>query len=480
MKTKYPSSPFIAVTIVAFTLLVALGIPSQTDAAIAKIAKVSGDVIIQSGEELRQVASPGAPLNDGDRVQTRQGEAEILFNDGAIMRINPFSNAMLQEREERGGFWIFKTSSVARRITCLVGKLFFQSGSSGTKNYLQTPTAVAGIRGSSGDIGFDNLSSYLNMYTGDAAVLGTVIRGFFQNPGVSVAEKSAVYQSLVRAAEVKQSAEVTGRTVNIAQAQIAAAEVGRQVAEALQKNPDATVQMDGKLIGQQTSAVIAVVTARVAVEQIKEEKASADKAAVDASQKGETEKARQAGQASQKAEQDRIAAEQSVAAAKAAADQTMAAAKQRDLDNTTKAAENATKAAQEATRIEQETRRTVQNVVTTTVPMTAPTTTPATTVAPTTISETTIPATTAPATTVAPTTVGETTVTATTVPATTAPTTILTTTTTSTTTSTTTVPTTIPTTSTTTVPTTSTSSITSTSTSITSTSTSTTSVTPSR
>ncbi len=361
---------------------------ASAEAAIAKIAKYSGEVIIQSGtgEQLTRVTAAGAPLNSGDRVLTRQGDAEVLFSDGAVMKVSPFSNAMLQERDEQGGFWIFKTSTAARRITCLVGKLFFQSGASGTKNYLQTPTAVAGIRGSSGDIGFDNLNTYLNMYVGEATVIGSVIRGFFQDPGVSAADKSSVYQSLVRAAAEKQRAEATGRTVDVAQALVSAVEVGKQVAEALKKNPDPVVQLDSKLIEQQTNAVMAVANAKVSVEQIKADKAAAEKAAADARQKGDATAAAAASAAAQQAEQYRIAAEQQVAAAAAASAQTTAAAVNRDLTGATQAAGRAEAAANQAQNLEKMTERAVGPVVPTTV-----TTVPATTVAPTTTA-TTVPA----------------------------------------------------------------------------------------
>ena len=104
---------------------------------------------------------------------------------------------------------------------------------------------MATLRGSDGDFGFDNLQTYLNMYSGDAAVIGSVIRGFFENPGISAAQKNSVYQSLQRAYQQTQQAQATApgplRAVAQAQARIAALEEAKQVAEIMKKNPDATV-----------------------------------------------------------------------------------------------------------------------------------------------------------------------------------------------------------------------------------------------
>ena len=85
-----------------------------------------------------------------------------------------------------------------RRVTCFVGKLWFKSGASKRKNYLQTPTAVCGLRGSNADVGYNpaELQSLLNIYAGEAAVVGTFMQGFFNDPGISAAKKSEVFNQL--------------------------------------------------------------------------------------------------------------------------------------------------------------------------------------------------------------------------------------------------------------------------------------------
>ncbi|MFA6412009.1 MAG: hypothetical protein WCW53_04875 [Syntrophales bacterium] len=218
---------------------------SPVAAAIGKITGFKGDAIIQSGANIAKVTKAGMPLNDGDMVATQSGEVNITFNDGAVMKVNSYSNIQLQERTEQSGTWIFKTSNAARRITCMVGKLWYKSGASNTKSYLQSPTAVAGLRGSDGDFGYDNVRTYLNMYSGDATVIGSVIRGFFDNPGISAAQKSNVYQSMQRAyqqtVQAQKEPETVLKPVVQAQAKIAALDVAQQVAAIMKSNPDAVV-----------------------------------------------------------------------------------------------------------------------------------------------------------------------------------------------------------------------------------------------
>ena len=251
-------------------------IASQTLAAkpIAQISSSEGEVIIQSDTKIFRVTELGLTLKDGDRIQTKQGEAKIVFNDGAVMKIMPFTNTIIQEREEKSGFWIFKTKKMARRITCFVGKLWFKTGASKRKNYLQTPTAVCGIRGSEGNIGFDNINTYINMYTGEAKVMGKVMRGFFANPGIDAATKSRVYQSLARAYTIYRRAEATMRTLDLARARVEAIKVIKKAAIELQRNPDDTVRKEAQVASNVAAADIAVGEAKIAVEQLIEAEAS--------------------------------------------------------------------------------------------------------------------------------------------------------------------------------------------------------------
>ena len=112
------------------------GLASQVAASepIAQIFSFKGEVVIQSGTDIFRLIKVALPLKNGDRIQTKDGEVAVKFRDGAVMKIRPFSNIALQEREEKGGFWIFKTKRAVRRITCFKGKLWFKSGISKRRN----------------------------------------------------------------------------------------------------------------------------------------------------------------------------------------------------------------------------------------------------------------------------------------------------------------------------------------------------------
>ena len=277
---------------------------SQTHAAkpIAKISSYKGEVLVQSDTKIITVTQIGLPLNDGDRIQTKQGEAQITFNDGALMKIRPFTNTMIQEREEKSGFWIFKTKKAVRRITCFIGKLWFKTGVSKRKNYLQTPTAVCGVRGSNGDIGFDNVNTYLNMYTGEADVVGKVMRGFFADPGIDAATKSRVYESLAKAYEKAKEAKATGKVVDLAQARVEALQVVSTASSVLaENNPDTAVAAEAQVAANVAVANIAAAEAQVAVEQLVE--AGADQADITTAQAAATSAQAQAAIANEAADE---------------------------------------------------------------------------------------------------------------------------------------------------------------------------------
>ena len=234
---------------------------------IAQISNFEGEVTIQSDTRLLRVTRVGLVLNEGDMVQTKQGNVQITFNDGAIMKVSPFTNAMIQEREERGGWWIARTKKAVRRITCFVGKLWFKSGASKRKNHLQTPTAVCGLRGSEADIGFDNLNTYLNVYTGVADVVGRVIKGFFAEPGIEAATRSRVYNSLASAYQKAKQAEATGKRIDQAKAQVEVLKTIKAADDELQKNPDDIVAREAKKAAKKAEERL-----RQAGEELKKEK----------------------------------------------------------------------------------------------------------------------------------------------------------------------------------------------------------------
>ncbi|MDF1593686.1 MAG: hypothetical protein P1P89_19430 [Desulfobacterales bacterium] len=217
---------------------------------IASISAFDGEVSILSDYKIVKVTRAGQVLKQGDRVQVKVGFAAVTFNDGATLNVNPYSSALIQEQEEETGFWIFKVKKTVRRITCFIGKLKFKSGKSIQDNYLQTPTAVAGLRGTEAEVGFDNVNNYLNMISGElAATYGDFIRGFFENPGVDAATKNQVFQALEKAKD-------TAETGNQQAAQVAALEVIQTAAQEMTKNPDPNVAKQAQDVVNQTQQQI--------------------------------------------------------------------------------------------------------------------------------------------------------------------------------------------------------------------------------
>lgn len=229
---------------------------SQTYAEkpIAKVSSFTGEVFIQSDINVFRVTQIGQILNDGDRIQTKDGEVQITFNDGALMKIRPFTNTMIQEREEKSGFWLFKTKKLVRRMTIFVGKLWFKSGVSKRKNFLQTPTAVCGVRGSELEVGFDNVQSLLNVITGLVDKVGPWKEGPFADPGKLEAFKNKVYDALAKAQEMIEKAKAIedpdARAEALAKAQLAALDVVINAAKMLEDNPDPDVVKEAKKVAE--------------------------------------------------------------------------------------------------------------------------------------------------------------------------------------------------------------------------------------
>ena len=222
---------------------------------IASVSFFTGDVFMKSGFDILRVAQIGQVLYDGDMIQTKDGEVHITFNDGALMKIQPFTNTMIQEREEKSGFWLFKTKKLVRRMTVFVGKFWFKSGVSKRKNFVQTPTAVCGIRGSTVTAGYDNLNSYLNMISGISDKLGDWIEGVFDNPGIDAALKNTIYNDLVEAKNKLEIAQAITdpeeRDKAVAEAQKAVLDVVIDAAAALESNPDPIVAAEAKKAGDE-------------------------------------------------------------------------------------------------------------------------------------------------------------------------------------------------------------------------------------
>ena len=135
-----------------------------------------------------------------------------------------------------------------RRITCFVGKLKFRSGYKIHQNYLQTPTAVAGVRGSEAFLGSDGIENYITPIAGEFSYIGEFIEGYFDNPGVDAAAKSNVYKAIASAYEAYQTAEKSGSSIDQAKAELSGLEAIKAAAEELSNNPDPNVAAEARQV----------------------------------------------------------------------------------------------------------------------------------------------------------------------------------------------------------------------------------------
>ncbi len=120
--------------------------PPQAGGAspIARISNYVGVVGVRNNAGWHQVVGVNAPLYSGDKVVTERGRCEITFNDGSLIRLDVGANVTIQERPTPSG-------GILRTINQYIGNLWFNiKRQTGTATHLETPTAIAAIRGTQG------------------------------------------------------------------------------------------------------------------------------------------------------------------------------------------------------------------------------------------------------------------------------------------------------------------------------------------
>ncbi len=245
---------------------------------IGKVEKFEGVARILSGDKVTDITAAGQAVSSGDKIQTEQGNVEIKLNDGAEIKVKPFSVvSTVEKKEEKGVF--FKTTEDARRVTAHVGKAYFKSaGPAGTKkNYLQTPTAVCALRGSAADFGGNNQQSFLQMYTGEANTRGNFQRGNVPDSNSAIASLNSVFSAIDRAVRAASQGALA--------AQKAAFHAQKAAAESLLGNPDGQARAIAKVEAAVADVQIAVADTKIAVEAA-QQATDAAKAALAAAQQG--------------------------------------------------------------------------------------------------------------------------------------------------------------------------------------------------
>ncbi|MDD4869359.1 MAG: FecR domain-containing protein [Kiritimatiellae bacterium] len=260
------------------SMCVMLGASVAQAVEIGKVEKFEGIARILSGDKVTDIKAVGQPVLSGDKIQTEQGSVEIKLNDGAEIKVKPFSVVSTVEKQEKKGVF-FKTTEDARRVTAHVGKAYFKSaGPSGTKkNYLQTPTAVCALRGSSADFGANNSQSFLHMYTGNSSTRGNFRSGNVPDSNSAIASVNAVFSAI--------DAAVRAASRGMLAAQRAAYAAQKAAAESLLGNPDGKAREMAKVEAALAVVQIAVTDMKIAVEAAQRAVAAAQ-AALAAAQQG--------------------------------------------------------------------------------------------------------------------------------------------------------------------------------------------------
>jgi len=161
------------------SLIVILGIvgflwltSNFADETRAQLVIVSGTAQIKHSGESWIFAQNGTLLEQSDSVKTGENSsAMIIFFKSSIIRLDSNTEVMLEELLEQEGETSIKILQDAGRTWNTVSKI------SGIDNYdVQTPTAIASIRGTSFDVNhYSNGTTVISMDNGNSNVSRTEI-----------------------------------------------------------------------------------------------------------------------------------------------------------------------------------------------------------------------------------------------------------------------------------------------------------------
>jgi hypothetical protein len=124
---------------------------AHTSKPIGKITSLKGEVILLSGRDIKKVRI-GHPVFHSDWIQTMEGEVDVQFRDGSLLRVKQFSSTIIRERKETLSRFS-GAKKTFRRITCFAGTLVvkmeraFNFDKERIANYLQSGNTVSGVRG---------------------------------------------------------------------------------------------------------------------------------------------------------------------------------------------------------------------------------------------------------------------------------------------------------------------------------------------
>lgn len=188
-------------------LLLAVGMlamsagPLMAAAPVARLTDMTGQVYVEANGAWVPNPTIGMTLASEDRVVTREGEATVTFDDGAVITLAANTNTMIQQWQEEKGV-VAKAKTLKRRLTLFLGRMLFNSGSFGGDTQLATPTAVCGLRGTSGtlSVGADG-AAYITFTEGGTAYrVGDFIDGTADTLPTELADQNPVQRAALLAA----------------------------------------------------------------------------------------------------------------------------------------------------------------------------------------------------------------------------------------------------------------------------------------
>jgi hypothetical protein len=141
--------------------------------ASAKINYMKGQVEVQKAQGITWArASVKMKLGSGDKISTEDGsEAEIVLEDGSVLKMKDKSLLLIQRMEKQKKPSVSVVNSFKVRTGKVLGCVRKMS-SLDSKFLVETPTAVAGIRGTVFAIYVEGDSTELDVLKGEVGIKG--------------------------------------------------------------------------------------------------------------------------------------------------------------------------------------------------------------------------------------------------------------------------------------------------------------------
>ena len=153
-------------------------------AVIATVRNVAGQVdILASGKLPAVPAKDGAQVSSGDLIRTKTGgTAEVLYNDGTVLRIAQRSRIDIGEHFSGGSPASSEVRLVRGKVQAVVDLSKIATAAPGAKRFqIRTPNAIAGVRGTDYTVAFEKEQTNVLVTSGEVFVYNLVKDGQIVN-----------------------------------------------------------------------------------------------------------------------------------------------------------------------------------------------------------------------------------------------------------------------------------------------------------